>query len=556
MNASAEKRPVLIVDDSPMYRTAAKGMLQKLGYKGDLLHFAQDAKEAIKQCTTNDYELVFFDYNLGEHANGFQLIDELKTKKLLAEDCVNIIVTGDATPEVVRGFMELEPDGYLLKPLNYTTLKERLPSFIRKKRELAPVLRLLGKNKTKEAIALIDETFYHEEDILVRSQILKAEALIELNQPSEARNVLINLKETCENSKVSLLLARLALKQRQYKQGLFILEPLFKDPFHSAAANRLAAEFSIYNADVAKAVDYIEASIETSPKVIERHWFASYLQLAVFNLEGTLRNLKRMLHEAKFSCHETMSMYLLGAVVTLDCAQFLPKEQQNVFISTIPKWAEAWRGRYSRAVYKPAECLVFARTHIMRGDFLKARQSLAEYRHVVTSLDNHQPCIFEEIELSRVYLLLGYTKESSELAEQINIRLKSDAGNIHSILTLQYLSKWRIKAQTATNEAKKLKAQVEALFAQKSFEKGVTILANGSRYKIYDKDYTRLLYVSLTKAWPSGWSKKDVTHLAIRCKDQLHGTPFEKSRDYVSASKLLAKQLGYADLAANATTKA
>ncbi len=77
-------RPTLIVDDSAIYRTAAKGMLQKLGWKSNMIHFAQDAHEAITKCCTHQFGLVFFDYNLGKKANGYQLIDELQSRALLS----------------------------------------------------------------------------------------------------------------------------------------------------------------------------------------------------------------------------------------------------------------------------------------------------------------------------------------------------------------------------------------------------------------------------------------------------------------------------------------
>lgn len=542
-------RPVLIVDDSSMYRTAAKGMLQKLGYKSELLHFAQDAAEAISRCRINQYGLIFFDYNLGDKANGFQLIDELQTRGLLPADCVNIIVTGDATTGVVRGFMELNPDGYLLKPLNYSTLKERLPGFIRKKHILSDLLVSFDKGNHQDVITKVDETFYQEDDIIVLSERIKAESMMALNQLDDARNVLINLQGSSENGKVTLNLAQIALKQRQYKQGLFLLKPLHKDPFHAASAAELSAQINVAQIQFDRARDDIDRAIKISPKMIQRHRLKVYLNMALFDLPNAITSCKNMILESRHSFRESVDMYQLGAQLALDQAQFSPRDKRAIHLSTLSKWAESWRAKFPRAQYKALELLIFARGNILRGDIIKGRQLLQEYQSYTKEIEDYQPALLERIELSRVFLLLGKKDEYQTLSEVLNIELKSDPFTTEDKALLAYLSQWRNKVQRMREASLKLKQDALLLIEQKNFEKASTLLARAMDTQYTDLDIPKLLLGVLTRAWPQNWSKRDVIHLAIRCKDQMHDSPFIQSKEFANQSRILAQQLDYADLA-------
>ncbi len=550
-NSIDKTRPVLIVDDSPMYRTAAKGMLQKLGYDGEKLHFAQDAKEALQRCRQHSYGLIFFDYNLGDKANGFQLIDELQDKKLLAADCVNIIVTGDATADVVRGFMELDPDGYLLKPLNYSTLKERLPGFMRKKRHLSDVMVAFDKKQYDSVITLVDENFYTEDDIIVRSQLIKANALIELDRLDEARNVLINLKGSGENGRVMLALGQIALKQRQYKQGLFLLKPLKKDTFLSAAAGHLSAELNIAQIQFREAIEEIDSSISISPKVIQRHWLKVYLHMALFELPTAIQAVKTMILESRHSFRESVDMYQLGALLLLDQAQFSSHKSRIVHLFAFTKWVESWRANFDRLAYKPMELLLYARGNILKSNLSKARECLSEYNQLIAQLENHTPSLFEQIELSRVTLLMGDQSEYLRLSESINIKLKREPFTSENKAILAYMSQWRSKSERLHESASKMKKEAIRCIENRNFERASIILAKAIDSQASDPEIAKLLMGVLTRAWPANMGRKEVTSLALRCREQLKGTDFIKSKEFLAQSKILAQQLDFKDLQAN-----
>ena len=63
-------RPILIIDDCSVYRTAVKGMLLKLGFAPDSILLAADAQSAKKIARQKDLKMVVSDYNLEQNANG------------------------------------------------------------------------------------------------------------------------------------------------------------------------------------------------------------------------------------------------------------------------------------------------------------------------------------------------------------------------------------------------------------------------------------------------------------------------------------------------------
>lgn len=241
----SSEQPVLVIDDCPMYRTAAKGMLLKLGFDTEQLHLASDASSALACCRSHQFQLVLCDYNLGAKTNGHQLLDQLIHDRMLPADCVIIVVTGDASSSVVRGFAELEPDGYLVKPLNFNTLRTRLPKLGRRKRALGKVLHSFAGGDYQQVLEQADEALCSANEMTHSAQMLKAKALIELGHLDDARNILITLNPGPEPTRVTLELARVAKLQKHYKTSQLLLNQIKSDAIYCGDVLQLSAELDL-----------------------------------------------------------------------------------------------------------------------------------------------------------------------------------------------------------------------------------------------------------------------------------------------------------------------
>lgn len=541
-------RPVLIVDDSPMYRTAAKGMLQRLGYPIQKIDFAQDASEAKDKCKTNNYALVLFDYNLGKKANGYQLIEELQHKQLLSPDCVIIIVTGDGTPEVVRGFMELEPDGYLLKPLNYATLQTRLPLFSAKKRQLSELLTIFGNNHYQAAITYVDENFFSDEDIIVKSQLIKAKALAALERYDESRNVLINLKGSGENSTIQLELARITFLQRQYKQALFLASQVKKDALRSARAFDLCAEIYTAQHQFEAALEEIESAINISPKRLDRHEIRVATQLGLFDLMSASASLKALQAESRNSFKESVDYYLLQASIQLDLALFGSPAQRESHITSVARLIEQWRQIYTREQYKGFELLILSRVFQIKSDFQKSRQYFDNYIQYTKETEHHQSSVFENMELAKVAFAVNEHATYQKATENVLTLLRAFPNKAAQNGLASYFQQYRTKCEQSDIQIKKIKERTKYYQTHQHFDKAAILLSKAIKTNMIDGEVCLLMLEVLTRSWPPAWTRVQVAKIALICKEHLKGSPQSKSQAYIKACETLASQLDFKEL--------
>lgn len=542
--------PVLVIDDCPMYRTAAKGMLQKLGFKPQQIEQAQDADIALRLCRTKRFQLVLCDYNLGKNTNGHQLLDEIKHKQLLPADCVVIVVTGDATAEVVRGFAELEPDGYLVKPLNFKILSERLPKMAKRKRSLGELLNDFSQHQYESTIDKADEAVFNAVDMANGAQLIKAKALIELNKLDEARNLLIYLLKGPDKTSASLELARLALRQKQYKMSQSLLGPLEADPMNCAAALQLSAEVLLEQQLFDLALEKITTSVEKSPKNIERHLLRSKIALSLFDFATASQAATQALRESQHSYKETAQLHQYVAQITLDIAQFASKEDKPALLSKFTNQCKVWRSKYQQKHYKTMECLLLARANGINGLITKSRAYLQEYKNLYSQDDAPEPVSNELLELAKVNLILSDVKSYESMMNQVSCKFNHEHLSSEDLAFSRFISLWRARVEAMAEQAKNLLKEANHAIDDKNYEKATTSLVQAIELDRADDNIPRLLMHCLTHSWPIGWSKKEVGDLAKRCKAQLLGSPVVHSAEYKQCQRLLANQLELKELAA------
>ncbi|MCW8336520.1 response regulator, partial [Vibrio paucivorans] len=216
---------VLVIDDSPMYRAATKEMLIKLGFNTRHISSTATSVQAVELCKEHRFDLVLCDYNLGTDFDGFHLLDQFEALSMLPPHCATFVVTGDSSPNVVRGFSEFKIDGYLLKPLNYDMLKQRLPSILDTKKALKPLLTHVEEKQYRPAHDEIDSLQFCEYQVAREAQFQKIKLLILENKFIEARNQVISLdlSDTSADS-LPIELAELAMLEQNVELAMFMTQ--------------------------------------------------------------------------------------------------------------------------------------------------------------------------------------------------------------------------------------------------------------------------------------------------------------------------------------------
>ncbi len=127
---------VLVVEDNRVSQTVAVDLLEKLGYRADVVRNGREAVEAVSR---QPYAAVFMDCQMPE-LDGFaatQQIREREARRQSAPDAPGgqripiIAMTGSTTPGNRERCLEAGMDDYLSKPLRAEQLQAVLQRWIR-----------------------------------------------------------------------------------------------------------------------------------------------------------------------------------------------------------------------------------------------------------------------------------------------------------------------------------------------------------------------------------------------------------------------------------------
>ncbi len=115
---------ILIVDDSPAMRAHMKRILNGSDLPIEMLGEAGDGVQGLAQLKEKQFNLIFSDLNM-PNMNGDEFVREIKADRVLREIPV-IMVTTDNSTERVMKMGQLGCDGYICKPFNAETVKEKV----------------------------------------------------------------------------------------------------------------------------------------------------------------------------------------------------------------------------------------------------------------------------------------------------------------------------------------------------------------------------------------------------------------------------------------------
>ena len=104
---------ILIAEDSPVDSLVLRNVLQRDGYQPILVKDGRGALQALE--TDSEIALVIVDMRMPE-MDGLDLVREMRSRPDLEATPV-IFVTAASDPATIRGAIELDPVGYVLKPI-------------------------------------------------------------------------------------------------------------------------------------------------------------------------------------------------------------------------------------------------------------------------------------------------------------------------------------------------------------------------------------------------------------------------------------------------------
>ncbi|MFY7697852.1 MAG: response regulator [Legionella sp.] len=116
---------VLIVEDMPIARLAAKAHLNQLGCVVDT---ADDAETALKMVNDVQYDAILMDLSLGQGPDGFEVTHLIKTQSLLNKNTPIIALTIYSESEFNEKARSVGIIDFIYKPFTLTEAKELVES--------------------------------------------------------------------------------------------------------------------------------------------------------------------------------------------------------------------------------------------------------------------------------------------------------------------------------------------------------------------------------------------------------------------------------------------
>ena len=120
----------LVVDDFPTMRRIVRGLLMQTGYVTGNIDEAEDGEEALRRIQAGGIEFVVTDWNMPQ-MQGIDLLRHIRASDNPAIRSLPVLlITAEAKKENILAAAQAGVNGYIVKPFNAQTLKEKLDAIM------------------------------------------------------------------------------------------------------------------------------------------------------------------------------------------------------------------------------------------------------------------------------------------------------------------------------------------------------------------------------------------------------------------------------------------
>ncbi|UTV28410.1 response regulator [Photobacterium atrarenae] len=269
-----KRQKILIIDDQRSAALCLKGQLQQLGtFRVDI---ALTYQQALDSCQQTHYDLLFVDYHLTHHFNGFELINLLRKRNYLSALSGLIMMSSDHSLEVVLTAMAAEPDSFITKPIALAPLKTKIAEVQAAIQARAPIYHTLGQAGVPAAIERCKQQLQRTgHDPKLESLLL--DLLITAGQWQAVATLITHLKQYPPTHKLLLAEARLLHHQGQRQKAITLLEQLLhRSPLIIEAYDYLS-HYQEENKQYYDALKTAETALAFTPGISHRALTAAQL---------------------------------------------------------------------------------------------------------------------------------------------------------------------------------------------------------------------------------------------------------------------------------------
>ena len=300
-------KKVLVVDDFANVRKSITVMLEDLGFV--TVNEASDGNSATKLIRENKYDLVLCDFNLGVGRDGMRLLEEWRSLKLMPEDTIFVLITGETSRSVVMSAIEFQPDDYLAKPFTLDVMSVRLGRWFERRKVLLPMLVSIDKKDWKAVASSAQRIDEGHPRYRSTAQKFYVEALIRQKKMGEAETFLYEVLEKRYQCWAQTSMHRIELLQKKLETAEKGLKAVLEsDPNELIAYDYLVDSLVLQEKDE-EAQTWLEEVISRAPRSIVRQLRLVKVAQTNLNFRRANQAQKDILNLATDTMHESVGLF-------------------------------------------------------------------------------------------------------------------------------------------------------------------------------------------------------------------------------------------------------
>jgi len=270
----------LVVENVNQSRDTLKVFANTLGaLKVDTSHHAPDI---LSLCENIEFDVILLGYDLGDDKkNGQQILEELRTKKLISRQCAIVMITAEVSQAMVLAALEHKPDEYLAKPYTLNDLSTRLQRSFQKKIAMLDIYNAMDSNNYQKVLSLCENAISDNSIYKTECLGIKSRQYFELKQFEKARDIYnsYNGARNCQWAAIGL--GKIAIEEKDYPLAISHFSEVIKDyPLYLTAYDWLAKAYQL-NKQSNIAEETLGKALLVSPLSVAR--LEKYADLCVDN---------------------------------------------------------------------------------------------------------------------------------------------------------------------------------------------------------------------------------------------------------------------------------
>lgn len=441
INIQYNKKRFLIVENINQSRDTLKIFAHTLGaMKVDTCHHAPDI---LSMCESIEFDVILLGYDLGpDKKNGQQILEELRSKKLISRQCTIVMITAEVSQAMVLAALEHKPDEYLAKPYSLNDLSTRLKRSFNKKNVMLDIYQAMDSRDFKKVLKLCESTIIVNSIHKTECLGIKSRLYFELKQFERASEIYEAYLGATNCQWAAIGLGKIALIENDFELAInYFNDVVISYPLYLSAYDWLAESYTL-NHQSHFAEDTLEKALLVSPLSVKRLKKYADLCLKNENYDKATHAFSKTSDLAYHSVHKKPENTLNFVEALLEYSSDLSSLEVRKLSYKAFKSLAVMLKDFNSAEIKIHSHLLVSRLHHKIKDPELAKEALKEAEDLLHEF-KHQITESSTLAIAKSLIALGKGKHADDLLKHL---AESTPDNIEIQSKISLLSERPLKS--------------------------------------------------------------------------------------------------------------